>query len=748
MKILLVNPPQAHFTQPLLALPSLAAYLRANGAGEVSMIDASIESYDDFLTHKRLARSLERVRAKERLAALDGGASLGFSAMEEYQRWSEIALAGDEILEGIEEAKRVLRAKELFYDYPRYLRAARLVELGLRLFSAEFAPTKLTPHGFVMKNSIERSGEILAALDDEAHNPYVAWFRDKLMPRIRALAPDVIGISVTFGSQAIPAFTLAKQIKEWNPRCHVTMGGGLLAYVARKLATKRPVWDLVDSFVMLEGERPLLALCRAVEAARGGRPELAAIPNLLYFDPNKNEPVSTPEAEPLDIRALPTPDFDGLPLDRYFSPELVLPLAITRGCYWGKCVFCTLYTVIGPGYRGRTVEQTIEDLRILKEKHGTRHFYMVIEDLPPNMAKRLPRAILDAELDIDWWCDARLEHDVFDEATVRELAESGCKRIAFGYESASRRVLERMCKGIDPERSLALIRRCREAGISVTLYVMVGFPTETREEADETLRAILAHRDAIQEVSVRVFYLDEQSEIFRRAKEFAIGAIHADPKADLQVYYDFTPTEGMDRKESRRAYLRFTEALRSHFPVFQNTNMLYHELKSHYFLFLCKHGSWDRLLSSVLAPSGAAPEAADDARPQRAERSRVLRLRFDRGAIDARLGALDAGTVRPRYQADLFEDEDRARFDREIAPEPPSPSWLLFAPSTAEIHALSDAAKDLLDACDGRRSVREILALLPEEQRAAARDALRELARAALLDSQSLPSASLASNAP
>src|SRR6185436_13369272 len=41
MKTLLINPPQAHFTQPLLALPSLAAYLRSNGV-ETSMIDASI----------------------------------------------------------------------------------------------------------------------------------------------------------------------------------------------------------------------------------------------------------------------------------------------------------------------------------------------------------------------------------------------------------------------------------------------------------------------------------------------------------------------------------------------------------------------------------------------------------------------------------------------------------------------------------------------------------------------------------
>ncbi|HET9886185.1 MAG TPA: B12-binding domain-containing radical SAM protein, partial [bacterium] len=78
MNIALVFPPQGHFTQPYLSLPSLAAYLRAHGAGNVTMIDASIEAYDHFLSGKRLRRSLDRIRAGEGLAALDGREGLRF----------------------------------------------------------------------------------------------------------------------------------------------------------------------------------------------------------------------------------------------------------------------------------------------------------------------------------------------------------------------------------------------------------------------------------------------------------------------------------------------------------------------------------------------------------------------------------------------------------------------------------------------------------------------------------------------
>ncbi len=731
MKTVLVFPPQGHFTQPYLSLPSLAAYLRAHGR-EVWQLDENIEAYDRFLTRERLERSLERVRAGEHLDKLDARPELRFSELERYQTLSEIALIGSEVAASIEDAKRVLRDRHEFYDYERYLRAARTVEQGLRLFSAEFWPTRLTAHGFTMRHRVERSREILAALDDERENPFLAHFREHTLPRIQAIDPDLVGISVTFPSQAIPSLALARLLKRWKPELHITLGGGLLAYVAEKLVKRPEIWQLIDSIVLLEGERPLLQLCEVVEGER----ELAQVTNLLYRDPRTGEIVKTPEAPPLDIQTLPRPDFDDLPLEKYFSPELVLPLAATRGCYWGKCVFCTLYTVIGPGYRGRTVEQTVEDIRSLQQRYGANSFYLAIEDLPPHMARRLPRAILEAGLRIHWWCDARLEHEVFDEQVCRELAASGCKRIAFGYESASDRVLKAMCKGIDPDKSLELIRRTHEAGISVTLYVMIGFPTETRAEARATLQTILENRRFVQEVSVRVFYLDETSEIFRRRSEFGIAEIFPDPEADLQVYYDFRTSSGMSRAEARAAYLEFTRELRSHFPVFQNTNMLYHELKSHYFLYLVKHGSWEALRANVLEPAteGARLPAGP---PCRSARLRELELAYDRSEVDRLAAATDSATVRPRYQSDLFEEQDLARFDRELAPLRPSPSKLVYNPATGEVQCLSPAAAEVLERCDGSRTLAEVVAVFPETVRADAARCVEAIARAGLLESRS-----------
>ena len=125
MKVALVFPPQGHFTQPYLSLPSLAAWLRMNGVEDVLQLDASIEAYDYFLSPERLTRAYERVASGEALRRLEERETLRFSDMERYQALSEVELVGPDVIESIDEAKRVLRSPEAFYDYERYLWAGR-----------------------------------------------------------------------------------------------------------------------------------------------------------------------------------------------------------------------------------------------------------------------------------------------------------------------------------------------------------------------------------------------------------------------------------------------------------------------------------------------------------------------------------------------------------------------------------------------------------------------------------------------
>jgi hypothetical protein len=731
MRILLIFPPQGHFTQPFLALPSLRAYLEEQGFDDVHVMDASIEAYEWFLSRERLRRSFDTLTASARLERLERMDALRYTEMVEYRRLTQVVAGGEWVIDQIDEAKRTLRSPEGFYDRGRYLKAGRVIEQALAMISATHHPSDLSAHGFSMRHSVQVTDEILAGASDERENPFLEFFREVTLPRIRALDPDVVGISLTFTSQVIPAVALASMIKAWKRETHVTVGGGLVAYVGPKLVRRPDFFDAFDTMVRLEGERALAEICHAAE--KGGRTaDLARIPNILFRD-ETGAVRRTEEIEPLPIDALPTPSFEGLPHELYLSPDFVIPLAITRGCYWGKCVFCTLYKVIGPGYRGRSIERVVTDIRRLQQRWNSRYFYFPIEDLPPNMVRKLPAALLEAGVDIDWWCDAKLEPAVFTRETCEKLAEAGCKRLAFGYESASARVLDLMCKGSEPGPGMDVIRRVHDAGISVTLYVMVGFPTETEEEARLTLRTLLDNRAHFEEVSIRVFYLDEMSDMFTSPERYGITEVFPDERADLQVYYDFRTREGMSRAQARRVYLDMLQRLETHMPVFQNRNVLYHELKSHYFLYLAKAGSVAKLLEGSFADGEERPGLPD--RPRRADLA-LRRTRFDREEIDHALDAAQDGLVLPRYQFDLISGEVAVRLDREAPRVHPADSVLALDRDTGAVHSLSPDAVELLDACDGERTVEEIVARYGAEDRAGVRRFLEQLTASGLIRSQ------------
>ena len=82
---------------------------------------------------------------------------------------------------------------------------------------------------------------------------------------------------------------------------------------------------------------------------------------------------------------LPPPDFDGLPMEKYFVPEPVLPYLATRGCYWGRCEFCDHGEGYTAGYRTKKINAIIEEIGFLKDKYRTRHFHFTDESYPAGL---------------------------------------------------------------------------------------------------------------------------------------------------------------------------------------------------------------------------------------------------------------------------------------------------------------------------------------------------------------------------
>jgi len=672
--ITLVFPPQGHFTQPHLAIPCLTAWLKRAGFEDVEQRDLSIEAYDRFLSPDALREAKARVRERLPLDGFDRRSELPFKDLAAWRAAVESDVSADALIGGIDDAKAVLRTDRCF-DPDAYVPAVHALYHGLRLFSAAHFPTQLTPHNFTMGYANDRSREIQAAIRDEDQNPFIAFYRRHVLPELIRRRPRVLGLSVVYGSQLIPALTLGRLVKEALPDCHVTAGGGFLAYIGEKLMRAEGTGACLDSIVFHEGEAPLAGLCAAL---RDGT-ELSEVGSLAWFAREESgtaRPVHNPPGHPIALDEAPAPDFDGLPFDKYFAPRLVLPFDVNRGCYYGECTFCTLPTVIGPGYRTRSAETIADHVLALKARYDTTHFNFITDCMPPGMIRDLPDALIEREAGITWWSDARIEPRAYTPEGTRRLYDAGCRKLLFGFETATPRLLKMMKKGQSLRSVVDVAESCDAAGISVTFYAMVGFPTETRAEARATLDFILEHSDVVREVSLQTFHIDEVAATYTEPEAFGITILN-DEDADLQLYHDYEAESGMTQAEAAEMFEEMMAGFRRELPLFSGDNIFYFMQKSHYFLHLARGESPDSFAEKCGARTAARGRRGADRALAPGANLVARPIAFSYGEAVAMLAHPLARAARPdfltgRYVVDAEREAERklgtlARADRVLA---------------------------------------------------------------------------------
>ena len=704
LKVTLAFPPQGHWTQPHLAIPSLKAWLEARGFGDVEQLDLSVEAFDHFLTRDSLLRARDRVQERRDAADL-GTDELPVDRMRRWRAAVESAASADALIERVEAAKDLIRGRDVpegersgFWSTDHYVRAARKLYHGLRLVSAAHFPSELTPHNFTMGYANDRSEDVARAIRDEDQNPFLAFYREEVLPRLVEREPRVLGLSVLYGSQLVPALTLGRLVKEALPGCHVTMGGGYLAYIGEKIMSAPILADAFDSMIFHEGEGPLEELCRALDA---GETDLAGVGSLAWWDRRGGgapRSMRNTPAHPIKLDDAPPPSFDGLPFEKYFSPALVIPYDVNRGCYYGECTFCTLPTVIGPGYRTRSAETIARDVVDLKARYGTTHFNFITDCMPPGLIHDLPERLIESEAGITWWADARIEPKAYTPEGARRLYEAGCRKLLFGFESAVKRILKMMMKGQSLKSVVEVARNCAEADISVTFYAMVGFPTETREEARETLRFIEDHADIVREVSLQTFHIDEVAKTYKQPDEFGIEVLPAD--GDLALYHDYVASSGMTQEEAAEMFEEMMASFRKALPLFTGDNIFYFMQKSHYFLHLARGATPATFAEACAARTRAREDHSGlmDATLPADEELHPIDIDFSHVEAVEALGHPLARAARPDFLTGRYVAEADRRAAEALPPLRPQPRTLVYAARTAEFVELSRDGLRLLGA--------------------------------------------------
>ena len=584
---LLLFPPVWTPVTPYLALPVITGFLKSRGY-DVSQFDASLDFFTSYLfTPDVIGRLKEDVLSRLDKTGLDGVPAASRRVFEQ--------LAGndpsvDRLLADPQKILNAFRNGRSFFDPETCIRAQRDVYDLLRVASLSRWPLRMTFNKYF--HSIDSFEGMVRHCDDEEENLFLPYYR-QVIPEKLDSDTRLAGISISTAQQLVGALTLARWIKRTYPRVHVTLGGKHLLRLKEAFArAPGSMNEFCHSLIMDNGERPLLALIKSLQ--QNG--DLSRVQNLVHVRDGSFIENPIGPREPLE--QLPTPDFTDLNLNDYFAPSPLMPVRISEGCYWGKCTFCARY--YQEGFAAAPPEKVADQLVRLHERHGVSDFTVNDDCLTPRYLESLSRNIIDRGLNISLslWC--KPVHS-FTRQRLELMYEAGVRLIRWGVETGHPRILKLMNKGTRLDDTVRVLHDASEAGIWNHACMILGFPTETLEEAEVTIDFLSRHKDIIHSSILYQFTLLDHSYIYNNPREFGITEVQPHGNVFSNVLR-YTTSRGMKPDEFQRFYDRTRRRMRQ--EVYRDP-FWYHLLIREY-LYLISCGTMEKTRfyagRSILSP--------------------------------------------------------------------------------------------------------------------------------------------------
>jgi anaerobic magnesium-protoporphyrin IX monomethyl ester cyclase len=290
---------------------------------------------------------------------------------------------------------------------------------------------------------------------------------------------DIVGISVDT-SRCPVSFEIARAAKEHGPT--VVVGGPHVSFMAEEaLAT-----GVIDYVVRNEGEYSFLSL---VEFIAKSKP-FEEVRGVSYLAGDRV--LSTPDAPFInDLDSLPFPARDLLPLDLYrerMNGRLMTTMVTSRGCPF-NCDFCSSSEFFGVRWRARSVDNMLEEIDIIYNKHGYRALSFVDDNftLNPERAIKVSERISANGWDLVWAAMTRVDTVVKHPEMVRAMARAGFSWTFIGFESGSQEMLDSYGKKAGTDDARRAIAILKDNNVRVTGAFILGALNETEEMIESTI---------------------------------------------------------------------------------------------------------------------------------------------------------------------------------------------------------------------------------------------------------------------
>jgi radical SAM superfamily enzyme YgiQ (UPF0313 family) len=302
--------------------------------------------------------------------------------------------------------------------------------------------------------------------------------------------PDVVGLSSTVSNYSNTNY-LANYIKLFNKDIKIIVGGPYPSCVPQKYLLNKDI----DAVCIGEGEHTLYKYLSEGDNADG-----------LMVRRNGECIRTKPRPGIENLDELPFPDLTQVDLNRYhfiFKQKKPLSTIITsRGCPY-HCTYC-FHGVHGHRWRARSPKNVMEEIRWQVNALGVRELAFWDDNLTLDQerAAKIFDLMAQEKLDISASTPNGVRVDKVSRDLLLKMKEAGFWVIILAPETGDPVVLERLQKGFTLEQTKKVVKWCKQTGLFVTIYLMMGFPFETLENARNSI-------DFIKEIKPDIFNINK-----------------------------------------------------------------------------------------------------------------------------------------------------------------------------------------------------------------------------------------------
>jgi radical SAM superfamily enzyme YgiQ (UPF0313 family) len=371
---------------------------------------------------------------------------------------------------------------------------------------------------------------------------------------LRTFRPDIVGVrGVTKNLKIV--HEVAKIVREFDKDVLILAGG---PYITADHDTALLDRNL-DYGVVGEGEVVFPKIIDCV--LRGERERIRELPAVANFDESTQEVKINCADTPADLDAIPYPSYDLIDQNRYAN---VIGNAKTkrkqgvifssRGCPY-SCIYC--HNIFGKKIRVRTPENFFNEIKFLYDEYGIRDFFFV-DDLFNIQVKRsiaFCDLVIRSNMKVKLYFQNGFRADICTPELIDACVDAGMILVNFALESASPRLQKLMKKYVKIDRLQQVVHYTCGKDIIVGLNTMVGFPTETWEEAIGTLKFLAQFK----KLALPFFFIARyypNTEMWNIAIDQGANPIELNRHAS-KVFHDTTMGTPTFSKEQVRKLLHF-----------------------------------------------------------------------------------------------------------------------------------------------------------------------------------------------